>query len=170
MSASPRRPLTVWELPKLLEPVHRHRPAVVKSPKDRPHFPAILAFVYRNRFAIAQQIQRRFGQYLPSDRTARRHLAEMEALGYLDLVPTLGVSPLFPKVYSVSRKGLRRLREAFAKKGKQWREPISDRRRSEGYSALHVMHELCITEFLLEKWEESQSRPDFELLQVERRS
>jgi hypothetical protein len=96
-SAKSRRPLTVWELPQLLQSVHVHRKARPTNCRERPHFAAILAFVYRNRFAVAAQIQRRFREYLPSDRTARRHLAEMEALGWLDVAPTLGVSPLWPK-------------------------------------------------------------------------
>ena len=66
-------PLSVWELPKLLAPVHRYRKARQQARQERPHFKAILAFVHRNRFAVAGQIQRRFPQYLRSDRTARRH-------------------------------------------------------------------------------------------------
>ena len=72
-------------------------------------YPAILSFVYRNRYAIASQIQRRFTTILKSDRTARRHLAEMEALGYLDVITTRSVSPLWPKVYCVTKRGARRL-------------------------------------------------------------
>lgn len=163
-----RRPLTVWELPKLLESVHGYRKSKVKNAKDRPHFPAILAFVYRNRFAIASQIQRRFTACLPSDRTARRHLAEMESLGYLDTAPP--PSPLWPKTYYVTGRGRTRLRTAYASKGKSWKPTVIDRARSLGYSSHHLLHELSITECLLTVWEYAQNDSDLELLNVQRRS
>src|SRR5262249_24867000 len=78
-----RRPLTPWELPSLLTPVHVYRRAAKRRKKERRHYAAILGFVYRNRFAVASQIQRRFSSILRSDRTTRRHLEELEALGYL---------------------------------------------------------------------------------------
>ena len=62
-STTPTRPvkslrqcLSVWELPQLLQPVHRQRKTVKKPLRDRPHFRAILAYVHRNRFAVASQI------------------------------------------------------------------------------------------------------------------
>ena len=98
-----RQPLTPWELPSLLTSVHTYRRSRRKAGRERKHFPAILGFVYRNRFAVASQIQRRFSDVLRSDRTARRHLEELESLGYLAAAPARGVSPLFPKVYYVDR-------------------------------------------------------------------
>ncbi|MBS0207174.1 MAG: replication-relaxation family protein [Planctomycetes bacterium] len=138
--------------------------------RERPHFRAILAFVHRNRFAVASQIQRRFPQQLPSDRTARRHLAEMESLGYLDVVETNGTSPLWPKVYFVTRRGLARLRNALKEKGKEWTESAVDRRRSTGSSSEHVLHELFTTEFLLMVWQTAHKRSDLEILTIQRRS
>src|SRR5262249_41188817 len=44
-----RRSLTPWELPSLLTPVHLYRRSAEHCPKERPHFAAILGFVYRNR-------------------------------------------------------------------------------------------------------------------------
>jgi hypothetical protein len=123
-----RQPLSVWELPKLLQSVHSHRKGNIDSPKERPHFPGILAFVYRNRFAIASQIQRRFSQYIRSDRTARRHLAAMQDLGYLDLASTNNTSPLWPKVYFVTKRGLKRLKEAYAERGQTWKPYIAGRK------------------------------------------
>lgn len=126
-ASSKRRPLSVWELPKLLQPVHRHRKTAKKLVRERPHFMAILVFVHRNRFTVASQSQRRFPQQLPSDRTARRHLADMELLGYLGIVETNGTSPLWPKVYFVTRRGLARLRNALEEIGQEWpKAPLID--------------------------------------------
>lgn len=169
-SNKPRRPLTPWELPTLLQPVHQHRRS--KSPRavERTHFPAVLGFIYRNRYAVATQIQRRFHNILTSDRTTRRHLSEMESLGYIDVVTTRSVSPLWPKVYFVTKRGARRLRQELAARGKPGHVIRVDRSRGEGYSAEHVVHEILATEFLLAVWQTTASRGDIELLQTERRS
>jgi hypothetical protein len=89
-----------------MTPMHTYRRAKKKRSVERRHFARILAFVHRNRFAVASQIQRRFADVLRSDRTARRHLEELEALGYLGVAPARGVSPLFPKVYYVAGRGV----------------------------------------------------------------
>src|SRR2546423_1022175 len=121
ISKHERRALTPWELPSLLTPVHVHRRSQKRSKKERAHFAAVLGFVYRNRFAVASQIQGRFFRVLRSDRTARRHLEELCSLGYLGVVPVRGVGPLFPKVYYVTGRGVRRLQESLAKQGKTWK-------------------------------------------------
>src|SRR5262249_32955165 len=100
-----RRPLTPWELPSLLTPGAISRRAAKCGRKERPHFAAILGFVYRNRFAVASQIQRRLSGALRSGRTARRHLEELESMGYLGVAPARGAGPLFPKVYYVTGRG-----------------------------------------------------------------
>jgi hypothetical protein len=84
-----------------------------------------------------------------SHNTTRRHLAEMESMGDLAVAETNNTSPLWPKVYFVTRRGLTRLKLALQEKGQQWTESLKDRRRSEGQSAQHALHELFITEFLL---------------------
>ncbi|MDA0836054.1 MAG: replication-relaxation family protein, partial [Planctomycetota bacterium] len=141
-----RQQLSVWELPKLLRSVHQHRKSSTKKCRERPHFRAILAYVHRNRFAVANQIQRRFSKYLKSDRTARRHLAEMESLGYLSVVDSKNTSPLWPKVYFVTGRGVARLRKALHDQGQEWSEAAHDRGRPDGYSAQHILHELLITD------------------------
>lgn len=170
-NSNPKRvPLTVWELPKLLRSVHEYRKSQPKSCRERPHYRAILAFVHRNRMAVASQIQRRFSKYLPSDRTARRHLAEMEAMGLLGVVETNNVSPLWPKVYFVTSRGVARLKLALRDQGQEWTETLGDRRRSEGVSAQHVLHEVLTTEFLLSVWEATQKLDDLEIMTTQRRS
>lgn len=90
-----KQPLSVWELHRMIEPVHLHRRSKGKAGKERKHFPAIVSFLAKNRFAAATQIQRRFPDYLKSGRTCRRHLAELQDLGYIDTVAET-VSPLWP--------------------------------------------------------------------------
>ncbi len=87
-----RQPLTPWELSQLLPPLHTYRRAKQKRQTERPHFARILAFVHRNRFAVASQIQRRFSEVLRSDRTARRDMEEMASLGYRGVAPARGVT------------------------------------------------------------------------------
>jgi len=89
-----------------------------------------------------------------------------ESLGYLDLVPT--PSPLWPKVYSVSWRGMRKLAHAFQKKQPSWKPPINDRQRI-GFSIHHVYHELACTEFLL-RVHEAAKTTGIELLEMQRRS
>lgn len=168
-----RRPLTPWELPLLLTPLYHYRRATQKPTRDRAHYPAILSFIYRNRFAVSCQVQRRFPKYLRSDRTTRRHLEEMEHLGYLGLAPTRNTSPLWPKVYYVTPKGLRKLGAVLAAQGKKWHPSRVDRpsrHRREGYSSDRVVHEVLTTEFLLAAWQTIEARPDLELLTTQRRS
>lgn len=165
-----RTALSVWELPKLIRSVHRFRKSSPKAGVDRPHFRSILAFVHRNRFAVSSQIQRRFSNTLKSDRTTRRHLTEMEAQGLLRVVETNAISPLWPKVYFVTRRGVTRLRQVLHNQGQEWTESVQDRRRSDGSSAQHVLHELFVTELLLLAWETTQRRPDLQILTMQRRS
>src|SRR5688572_14057477 len=150
---STNSPLSAWHLPSLLIPLHQHKKtSILKNPKQRSHFLPIVAYVYRNRFAIASQIQRRFSHVLKSDRTTRRHLTELESLGYLGLVPTRGTSPLWPKTYFCTAKGARRLRHSLEVRGRPGHVIRVDRVRPKGYSAEHVLHELLITELLLNVW------------------
>lgn len=168
-----RRPLTPWELPSLLSPMHRYRRRQNLRKVERPHFPAVLSFVYRNRFAVASQIQRRFADVLTSDRTTRRHLTELEALRYLGVAPTRSVGPLFPKVYYVTGRGVKRMREELAGRGlAKLNIPVDRRARNskEGYSAEQVIHEILLTEFLLAVWQTVKQRSDLRLLTVQRRS
>lgn len=167
-----RRPLTPWELPKLLEPMHRWtRAKRAKGPKVwRSHFLPILGFVYRNRFAVASQIQRRFAKAMPSDRTARRHLAELERTGCLGVADTRSVSPLFPKVYFVTGRGVRKIEASLRERGKPGTCCRRDRRRPEAYSPSHVLHEVLTTEFMLNVWETIELRDELTLLTVQRRA
>jgi hypothetical protein len=156
-----------------LTPVHEYRRSPKRCTKERAHFTAILAFVYRNRFAVGSQIQRRFSKVLRSGRTTHRHLEELVALGFLGVAPARCVGPLFPKVYYVTGRGVRRLKKSLSKQGKPWQPGRIDRRgrdANEGYAAEQIIHEILITEFMLTLWQTVEGRPDLELLNVERRS
>lgn len=169
----PKRPLTPWELPLLLTPLHQLRRTKQKRARHRPHYAAILSFIYRNRFVVSSQVQRRFSTYLRSSRTTRRHLEEMQQLRLLDIVPTRNTSPLFPKVYYVTGSGVRKLRKAYAAQGKTWEAGRIDRKgrhRNEGYGSEQVLHEILLSEFLLAVWQTVKGRGDLELLTIQRRS
>jgi hypothetical protein len=163
-----KQPLSVWELHRLIEPVHLHRRSKGKTGKERRHFPAIVSFLAKNRFATATQIQRRFPDYLKSGRTCRRHLAELQDLGYIDTVAET-VSPLWPKVYFATQRGIGRLQRIAEKKGRSFPSLTVERRRTEGHTASHLHHELCITEFLLEIRDITAQQDDLDLLSVHRR-
>lgn len=93
-----------------------------------------------------------------------------DARNLLTVQPVNGVSPLMPKVYSVTAAGLKRLRTAYEKNDLNWQPLARERRRVEGQSFPHVFHELAITEFLLAVREAIDARPDLELVTNERRS
>jgi hypothetical protein len=91
----------------------------------------------------------------------------------LGVAPGRGVGPLFPKVYYVTGRGVRRLKESLSRQGKPWQPSRIDRRgrdANEGYAADRIIHEILATEFLLAVWQTIEGRPDLELLNVERRS
>jgi hypothetical protein len=170
---SSHRPLTPWELPQLLTPMHQHKATKKRKPVERPHYLQLLTFIYRNRFAVANQIQRRFTTLLRSDRTTRRHLEELQSLGYLATAPARGVSPLFPKILYVTGRGVKKIAQAYEAKGKTWSPSRIDRagrHTAEGYSAEHLIHEVFITEFLLGAWKTGNDRKDIEVLTIQRRS
>jgi hypothetical protein len=114
----PGRQLNAWELSRLLEPVHQWRRQRAKATIERPHFKPILGFIYRNRFVVASQIQRRFSDTLRSDRTTRRHLVEMESLGLIDVAEARSAGPLFPKVFFVTKRGVQKVRDGLSISGK----------------------------------------------------
>ena len=165
-----RQPLSAWELPVLVEPMYKWQRKAQPKPIERSHFLPILGFIYRNRFATASQIRRRFPNWLPSARTARRHLAEMEANGDLSVAQTRSTSPLFPKVFFVTNRGTRKIARSLRENQKPGILTGRDRWRPEGFSADHILHEILLTEFLLELWRTVASRTDLELLSVQRRS
>jgi len=94
----------------------------------------------------------------------------MESMGELAVVQTNNTSPLWPKVYFVTRRGLTKLKQALSQMGQQWTKNLKDRRRPAGQSALHVLHELFIAEFLLNVWSATQACKEFEILTMQRRS
>ena len=77
------QPLTPWELPSLLTSVHTYRRSRRKAKRNARTFLPSWASSIAIGLPSASQIQRRFADVLRSDRTARRHLEELESLGYL---------------------------------------------------------------------------------------
>ena len=86
------------------------------------------------------------------------------------MAETRSTSSLFPKVYFVTGRGVRRIEDSLRERGKPGRCCRRDRRRPEAYSPDHVLHEILTTEFLLNVWQCCAGRDDLELLTVQRRA
>jgi hypothetical protein len=86
------------------------------------------------------------------------------------VAPTRSTSPLWPKVYFVTGRGRRKLRQELAAKDKTAAMSRTDATLRRGYSPDHVLHEVLTTEFLLSVWQTVHGRADLELLTVQRRS
>jgi hypothetical protein len=137
--------------------------------RERRHVPAVLEFLYENRYATADQVQRRFARYLPTHRTARRHLAEMQALGYVTLAPCRSTSPNFPNVYVCTSKGVKRIRDACRTLGVPWSPGVTNRPGQGSFSSEFLLHELLVTEVALAVWSTGQTVPHVEVLETQRR-
>ena len=124
---------------------------------------------------IPQQIRQEHSLGLRADVDGSRvaMVLRLVRFGPIAAAPARGVSPVFPKVYYVTGRGVRKLRESLAAQGKPWRTARVDRGgRSiqEGHAAEHIIHEILITEFLLALWQTVHGRADLELLTIQRRS
>lgn len=108
----------------------------------------LLEFFAEHRIALASQVQRRFADVLPLDRTARLHLQTLVANGDLSVLRQHGLGQ--PNVYQVTKQGLRR-GEAVTNDG-------SPRRRRPTGS--HLIHELLITEVATAVVAATRNRPD----------
>jgi hypothetical protein len=94
----------------------------------------------------------------------------MESLGYLAAVEARGTSPLCPKIYRITGRGRRRLREGLQKHHGSGSPAYVDRWRGDGSSAEHLLHEVLMTEVMLQFDLTVQQRADLELLSMQRRS
>ncbi|MEX0704710.1 MAG: replication-relaxation family protein [Planctomycetales bacterium] len=121
------------------------------------------------RYATADQLQRKFPQWLTSPRTARRHLANLTDAGHLATESIRSTSPYFPLVYFATRKGTRLVEAAYAERGIEWESGGVEQRRSRGRSLDSLLHEVLVTEFLLSIELAIAARDDLMLLKRERR-
>ena len=161
--------LTAWELHDLIRPLSvRHRPTV-KRPRMLLHYPAVVEFVYANRFATGSQIQQRFAQYIATRRTAQYQMAALVQLGYLQTAPVRSTSPNFPFVYAATGRGVRLVADTYVRLGVAWKESTQETTKSSGIALRSILHELLTTEFDLAVWKTIKNRGDLSRLFHERR-
>lgn len=160
---------TAWDLPDLIRPLPVRRRPTTKRPRQLAHYPAVVEFVYASRFATGSQIQRRFPQYLTSQRTTQYQLAALVQLGYLQTAPVRSTSPNFPFVYFATGRGLRLVTDAYTRLGLSWSEPIPETTKASGVALPSILHELLTTEFDLAVWKTVEDRRNLSRLLCERR-
>jgi hypothetical protein len=141
----------------------------MKRPRLLPHYPAVIEFVYASRFATGSQIQRRFPQYLTTQRTTQYQLAALVQLGYLQTAPVRSTSPNFPFVYATTKRGMRLVAETYARLGIISQDRLPETTKSTGIALSSILHELLTTEFDLAVWKTVNSRGDLDRLFCERR-
>src|SRR4029077_13179201 len=100
-------PATAWDLAESLRPEPpAERPPRKYQPKELRHYPAIVEYVYKSRFANRSLIQRRFPKWLKAERPARYQLAGLVDLGYLGIATARTRSPN-DFVYFATGQGVR---------------------------------------------------------------
>lgn len=164
------RPRTAWDLPALAHrplPI-RHRPTQ-RHGRMLPHYPAVVEFVYQNRYVTAVQVQRRFATWLRSPRTAQYQLASLVQAGYLGTAPVRAVGPNFPFVFRATQQGINLVRDAYARLGIDWTGTKTEEGRQSGAGNESVLHELLLSEVVISLETTIQSRPDLASLFIERR-
>lgn len=160
---------SAWDLPDLIRPLPVRRRPYLKRPKLLPHYPAVVEYVYTNRYATADQARRRFPEYLTSQRTAQYQLANLVSLGYVATASVRSTSPNFPFVYYATSRGVRLVRDAYAALGVAWSGVATEANRSRGVAIQSLLHEVLLTEIDLAVWQTVQGRPDIQRLFSERR-
>lgn len=164
------RPRTAWELSQLIRPLPiRNCRTARRSAGLQPHSPALIEYVYRSRYVIASQVQRRFPDRIGSHRTALWQLAGLVSLGYLATAPVRSTSPNFPFVYFATRKGVRLIEETYAQHGREVSLSPGEGRKARGVALHSLLHELCLTEFELTLHTAVGKRADLRLPFTERR-
>ncbi|GAB4159491.1 MAG: hypothetical protein Tsb009_36780 [Planctomycetaceae bacterium] len=128
----------------------------------------MIAYNQLSRFVTTSMLRRRFPHHLTSERTAQRHLANLVERGLLATVSTWATGPNFPHVYRATPRGLRFVKQAF---GDQLQFEISaaEEKRSRGHGLHSLLHELFISELMLDLIGGVEQRDDLQLLEIERR-
>jgi hypothetical protein len=160
---------TAWELPDLVQPLHRRRTHCVKQPRLLAHYPAVVEFIYNHRYAAGFQIQRRFNDYMPSQRTSQYQLARLVDFGYLQRAPVRSTSPNFPAVFAATRRGIELVKQTYANLGIEWQATATEQLKSSGVALDSILHEVLLTEFDMAVRATIEGRGDLALLLNERR-
>lgn len=170
--APPRAPApltTAWDIARSMRPIQAvARPLRKYTPKVLRHYPALVEYVYKSRFANRSLIQRRFLKWLKNERTARNQLACLVELGYLGIA-TARTRTRNDYVYFATGAGVRLIRETWAKLNVEWRVDTREENRERGRSLRTLVHELMLTELELAVRLTVDARPDLKILTSERR-
>lgn len=164
-----RRGASGWGLDELVRPLPVRRRPTARTPRLLRHYPAVVEWIYLNRYATSGQIRRQFPTYLRSERTAHYQLAGLVRAGYLAITPVRSTAPNFPFVFSVIQRGIRLIRETYASLGVRWSGAATEHRQRSGIALDSILHELALTEFGMAIDATVQHRPDIECLLAERR-
>lgn len=169
-TASPRKSITsAWDLPALIRPLPVRQRPLSRRTRMLPHYPAVIEFVYNNRFATAFQIQKRFPSHAATLRTAQYQLANLVGRGYLNTAPVRSTSPHFPFVYFATRQGLNLVRDTYARLGVRWEAKATEGLKERGIGLDSILHELLLTEWSQTVHTTVENRHDLECLFTERR-
>lgn len=169
-TVNPRRFITsAWELPALIRPLPVRRRPLSRKTRMLPHYPALIEFVYNNRFATAFQVQKRFSPYAPTLRTAQYQLANLVQRGYLNTAPVRSTAPNFPFVYFATRQGLNVIRDTYAGLGIRWEAKATEGLKERGIGLESILHELLLTEWSQAVQATVENRADLDCLFTERR-
>ena len=160
---------TAWELPDLIQPLHRPRTRHVRQPRLLAHYPAVIEFVYNHRYVTGFQIQKQFNDYMSNRRTSQYQLASLTDLGYLQQAPVRSTSPNFPAVFAATRRGIALVRQTYANHGIDWQGVATEQLKLTGVALDSILHEVLLTEFDQALRATIESRGDLALVMHERR-
>jgi hypothetical protein len=164
-----RRPRTAWELRELIRPLPVRRHPTARRPRPHVFDPALVEWVYESRFATVAQLQQRFPERLKSQRTAQRHVQRLMQLQLLAPAPVRSTGPNFPLVVYATGRGIRLIRDTYAKLGKYWNGPRTEDGKAQGLALDSILHEVLLTEFDVRLQRSLEARNDLMLLKRERR-
>ncbi len=168
-----KRPLpkTAWELRELIRPLPvRRQPAPDRPCRTRhPFDPALVEYVWANRYVLVSHLQRRFPQWLPSYRTAQRHARRLIQQKLIAPAPVRSTGPNFPTVLTATGRGVKLVEETYAAHGLDWEGPLTEERKAKGLALDTIHHELLLSEFDVGLHLTVDARDDLTLLVRERR-
>lgn len=163
---------SAWELAELIRALPMRRGLAAGEGKQRPlsrAAPAIVEYVYQSRFVVAGQVQRRFGEWIRTLRTAQYQLTNLVRQGLLATAPVRSTSPNFPFVYYCTKRGVGLVNETYAGLGSRVQYPVGEECKRRGLALVSILHEVLLSEFELTVRHEVEERSDLNLLATERR-
>lgn len=168
-----KRPLpkTAWELRELIRPLAlRRKPAQNRDCRTRQPFdPALVEYVWANRYVLVSHLQRRFSHWLPTQRTAQRHVGRLIQQKLIAPAPVRSTGPNFPMVLTATGRGVTLVKETYAAHGIEWDGALTEERKAKGLALDTIHHELLLSELDVGLQLTVDAREDLTLLERERR-